>query len=141
MADSSTITINREKRYVAIEAEGIIKAGTGIESFEFKVSGDMKIALGTLDLTTSLAGLKIEGKVAASFTAETGRKYEMFNGISYFGAQAKAKARLAHAEALLAEAKEILLQIEERTTVVESSLNMFSRSKARVQNVSVLTYL
>ncbi|MGL1446812.1 hypothetical protein ACSTJA_24195, partial [Vibrio parahaemolyticus] len=64
MADATTITINREKAYGAFEAEALAKFGTDLEAFELKASLDLNITAGTLALTSSLAGVKIEGKLA-----------------------------------------------------------------------------
>lgn len=141
MTDTTTIVINREKAYGAFEAEGTIKCGTDLEALELKTSLDVNITGGTLALTTALVGVKIEGKIAYSLTAEWGPKFEMFNGITYFGAQAKAKAMLAHAEVLLTETKEVMTQVENRMTALDQSLTRYARGGARVQNVSVMTIL
>lgn len=141
MTDTTTIIINREKAYGAFEAEGTIKCGTDLEVLELKTSLDVNITGGTLALTTALVGVKIEGKIAYSLTAEWGPKFEMFNGITYFGAQAKAKAMLAHAEVLLTETKEVMTQVENRMTALDQSLTRYARGGSRVQNVSVMTIL
>lgn len=141
MADTTTITINREKAYGAFEAEGLVKSGTDLEAFELKASLDLNITAGTLALTSALVGVKIEGKIAYSLTAEWGPKYEMFNGISYFGAQAKAKAMLAHAEVLLTETRSVLTQVETRVNSLDQALTRYAHGGPRVQNASVLSYL
>lgn len=133
MAESS-ITINREKSYGAFELEAVVKAGTDLEVFETKLSLDLNITAGTVALTTSLAGVKIEGKLLAlSLTADKGTKFEMFNGISYFGAQAKAAAMLAHAEVLLTDTQSVLTEIETSVAALQSSVTEASKTKVAVK--------
>ncbi len=141
MADTTTITINREKAYGAFEAEAIAKFGTDLEALEFKASLDLNVTAGTLALTSSLAGVKIEGKLAFSFAAEFGKKYEMFNGITYFGAQAKAKAMLAHAKVLLTETSDVLTEVGKRATALDQGLSRCIHSGKRVDKASVLSIL
>lgn len=136
MADDTVtkITINREKDYHAFEAEGTIKAGTALEAFEAKMSVDVNISA-SLSLTTTLAGLKIEGKlVALSVKAEKGPKFEMFNGLSFFGRQAKAAAFLARADVLLTEAKSVLTDLESGLTQLESKVTSVENNNVVVNN-------
>lgn len=131
--DTTTITINREKDYHAFEAEGTLKAGTALESFEVKMSVDLNISA-SLSLTTTLAGLKVEGKlIAVSVKAEKGPKFEMFNGLSLFGAQAKGKAFLARADVLLTEAKSVLTEVEAGITALESNVTSAEQSNVAVK--------
>lgn len=135
MADDTvtTITINREKNYHAFEAEGTIKAGTALESFEAKMSFDMNLSA-SLSLTTTLAGLKIEGKlIALTIKAEKGPKFEMFNGLSFAGRQAKAAAFLARADVLLAEARSVLNEVETGLTALESNVTSAEQSNVAVK--------
>lgn len=131
--DTTTITINREKDYHAFEAEGTLKAGTAIESFEVKMAADMNVSA-SLSLSTSLAGVKIEGKlIAVGFKAERGPKFEMFNGLSFFGAQAKGKAFLARADVLLTEVKSVLTELESGLTALQSNVTVAEQTSVAVQ--------
>jgi hypothetical protein len=134
MADGvTTITINREKDYHAFEAEGTLKAGTAIESFEAKMAFDMNLSA-SLALTTALAGVKIEGKlIAITIKAEKGPKFEMFNGLSFFGRQAKAAAFLARADVLLIEAKSVLAEVDTGLMALESSVTSAKQSNVLVK--------
>lgn len=133
MAESN-ITINREKNYGAFEMELVVKAGTDLEVFETKVALDLNITGATLALTTSLVGVKIEGKLlAGSFVFGKGTKVELLSGFSFDDAQARAGSVLAEAEVLLTETRSVLTNIENSVASLRSSVTEASKTRVAVK--------
>ncbi len=120
---SSQITINRELDYHAFEAEGIIKAGTAAETFEFKVSGELTVSVANVQITVALAGLKLDSKlVAPAITMDMGPKFEMFNDVQLFSAQVKGDAFKNRAEVLENDIKAVLAEIENEAVAMRTAL-------------------
>lgn len=120
---SSQITINRELDYHAFEAEGIIKAGTTAETFEFKVSGELTVSLANVQINVALCGAKVDSKlIAPAITMDLGPKFEMFNDIQFFSAQVKGDAFKNRAEVLENDIQAVLVEIEKETAALSAGL-------------------